>query len=509
MTEEAAERRVLIVEDDGVIAAHLESTLARLKFEVAGIAASGEEALHLAAERGPALALMDIGLDGALDGIATAALLRERFALPVVYLTAHVDPDTLSRAKHTEPAGYLTKPFREGALLATLEMALHAAAVRRRLRESERRFEALVAGAPVGIFEADTYGEVRFANEAWNRLLRTPDGQPAVWLDAAVPGEEQLLRGAWSNAVSAGTSFRATANLRGGDAGGPRVDFWAAPQRDDAGRPSGYVGVAVDVTDRARREEGHLLAERQALRAQKAESLTVMAGGVAHLFNNILQGVTLNLEVARVLLIDQPEPLEMVQTSLDAALRAAKISGLLRTYLGDVQGHRRPLDLALLCREHLPALRTALPPGVRLAESLPLAGPRVLGGPAQLRHLLDCLLVNAAEAYAGRPGEVRLALEVVEPAALPPLEERLPANWAPRTPLLARLSVTDHGCGIAPPALQKIFDPFYTTKFTGRGLGLPSALGVVRGHEGGLAVRSELGSGSVFEVFLPVLAEGG
>lgn len=116
---------ILVCEDEGIVAREIQSTLERYGYNVVGRAGSGEEAIRLASENTPDLALMDINLPGSLDGIATAQFLKEHYNVPVVYLTAYGDDETFSEAKQTQPLGYLLKPFREDELHTTIEAALH------------------------------------------------------------------------------------------------------------------------------------------------------------------------------------------------------------------------------------------------------------------------------------------------------------------------------------------------------------------------------------------------
>jgi CheY-like chemotaxis protein len=139
---------VLIVEDEGIVAKDLERTLERLGYCVAGIAASGDEAIDQAERLRPELVLMDINLRGAHDGVETAALIGERLAVPIVYLTAYTDDATIERAKRTLPFGYLVKPFDERALRSAVEIALHRHDVeeRRALRERLSTVGGMAAG---------------------------------------------------------------------------------------------------------------------------------------------------------------------------------------------------------------------------------------------------------------------------------------------------------------------------------------------------------------------------
>lgn len=128
--------RILVVEDEGIVAADIEHTLVELGYEVAGACASAEDALHKASQLPVDLVLMDIRIQGALDGVDTAELLRERFGIPVIYLTAHAEPDTVARAARTEPQGYLLKPFKQAELQTSITIALA-----RHRSEAKRRAE--------------------------------------------------------------------------------------------------------------------------------------------------------------------------------------------------------------------------------------------------------------------------------------------------------------------------------------------------------------------------------
>jgi CheY-like chemotaxis protein len=128
--------RILIVEDEGIIAKDIQSTLNRSGYSVIGIASSGEEAIKKAMEIHPDLVLMDIVLEGAMDGVEAAEHIRDHFDIPVVYLTAYSDDTTLQRAKITEPFGYILKPFQEKELYTTIEMALYKHTMQRKLKEA-------------------------------------------------------------------------------------------------------------------------------------------------------------------------------------------------------------------------------------------------------------------------------------------------------------------------------------------------------------------------------------
>jgi len=137
MTEAA--RRILIVEDQRLIAADLENTLKKLGYMVVGNVASGEEAISTSDQVRPELVLMDVRLRGEMDGVHAAEIIRDRFNLPVVFLTAYADEETILRAKKTTPYGYLVKPFNERELRATIEIAFYTHQMERTLADERAR----------------------------------------------------------------------------------------------------------------------------------------------------------------------------------------------------------------------------------------------------------------------------------------------------------------------------------------------------------------------------------
>lgn len=116
--------KILIVEDESIVALEIKSRLKRLGHAVPAVVSSGEDAIRQAAETRPDLVLMDIKLKGEMDGIEAAARIKAQFGIPVIYLTAYIDKDTVQRAQHTDPLGYVTKPYEEGEMDRVIERAL-------------------------------------------------------------------------------------------------------------------------------------------------------------------------------------------------------------------------------------------------------------------------------------------------------------------------------------------------------------------------------------------------
>jgi len=166
-----AKTEILIVEDERITAEDIRLSLGGLGYAVTGMASSGEEAIRKAEELHPDLVLMDIVLGGDMDGIEAAEIIRARFNIPVVYLTAYADEKTLERAKVTQPFGYILKPFDGRELRSNIEMALYRHKMEREVRESEEKYRTLFEGAPDGVEVLDRQGYIVDCNRAEELLL--------------------------------------------------------------------------------------------------------------------------------------------------------------------------------------------------------------------------------------------------------------------------------------------------------------------------------------------------
>jgi len=277
---------------------------------------------------------------------------------------------------------------------------------------------------------------------------------------------------------------------------------------DESGRTVGGLSSGMDITEQKR-------AEAQVRQLQKAESLGRMAGAIAHHFNNKLGVVMGNLEMALEDLPENTRVREYLVQAMEGARLSAEVSRMMLTYLGQTRGRHEPLDFCETVRKTLPMLQAAMPGHVALTTELPVHGPFVEANANEMHQVLANILTNAWESVGEDTGAVHLIVRKVAASDIPK-SHRFPVNWVPQDRDYVCLEIEDSGCGIATKDIEKLFDPFYSTKFTGRGLGLPTALGIVRAHQGGITVESRVcgqegskgeegltGSGSVFRVFLP------
>ena len=266
-----------------------------------------------------------------------------------------------------------------------------------------------------------------------------------------------------------------------------------------------YQAVHNELAERKRLEEEQRKWERQQQQLQKAESLNRMAGAIAHHFNNMLGAVIGNLELA-VMDLPPESPLELLNQALKASHRAAEVSSLMLTYLGQSVGKRELLDLSDLCRSSLPILQVGMGKDVVLETDVSSPGPTINANANQIQQVLRNLVTNAFESIGDAQGTIYLRIRTVSPADIP-VAHRSPIDWQPGTDAFACIELQDSGSGMSAREIDQIFDPFFSTKFTGRGLGLPVVLGIVRAHQGLITVESTRGQGSIFKVFFPLSSE--
>ncbi len=256
-----------------------------------------------------------------------------------------------------------------------------------------------------------------------------------------------------------------------------------------------------DVSERIRVEKQRRELETRLQEAQKVESLSVLAGGVAHDFNNLLTGVLGNAELALADLSPSAPGRAEVERIRTAALRAAELSRQMLAYSGKGQFVLEPVSLSDVLREIRHLMTASVSKSALLecdfAESIPAVDVDV----AQIRQAVMALLTNASEALGTEGGVVKVRTGVMDSQRSGKLLEHTIGDWKEAD--YAYVEVEDNGSGMDDDTRERMFDPFFTTKFAGRGLGLSALLGIVRGHNGVIQVRSAINAGTAIRIHFP------
>ena len=263
--------RILIVEDDLVVGRDIQNHLTRIGHTVVGLVARGKDALPLAIQSQPDLVLMDIRLDGGIDGIDVAQQLRDCCRIPVVYLTAYADDQTLQRAGVTEPFGYLLKPFEDSQLRTTIEMALYRHATERKLRESEESFRLIVDGIAGLVAISTAEGEIEFVNNQVLQYFGKTLEELKGWAtsDAVHPDDLPKAVTAWRHSVETGDPYDVDHRLRRADGAYLWFHSRGICLRDANGRIVRWYNLLTDIDERKRAEEQLRRSEAYLSKAQK------------------------------------------------------------------------------------------------------------------------------------------------------------------------------------------------------------------------------------------------
>ncbi|HEX6615170.1 MAG TPA: ATP-binding protein [Gemmatimonadales bacterium] len=247
------------------------------------------------------------------------------------------------------------------------------------------------------------------------------------------------------------------------------------------------------VREEAARREAEA-SEARARHVQKLESIGVLAGGIAHDFNNLLHVVLANADLARVQLPPDAAPRDHINEVIRATQRAAELTRQLLAYSGRGTVEVRRLDLSQEVREMATLLRTAISKQATLDWELSPDLPSVTADPTQIRQVVMNLITNASDALGEGTGTISLRTGLADAR-----EDGVPPGAH------VFLEVADTGVGMGSETLERIFDPFFSTKFSGRGLGLAAVMGIVERHNGRIRIRTAPGEGTTFRIFFPAV----
>ncbi len=261
------------------------------------------------------------------------------------------------------------------------------------------------------------------------------------------------------------------------------------------------LALVRDVTERKSAELERRDLEAQIQNAQKLESLGVLAGGIAHDFNNLLTAILGNTELTLLKLGPESSAADLVRQVRAATLTAADVSRQLLVYSGKGQFTLELLNVNQLVEEMTHLMRVSISKGITLDYDLESNLRPIEADATQIRQVFMNLITNASEAIGHRGGTITIATRNVAVARVHPTGEFFAEN--PPDGGYIAIEVSDTGVGMDAETREKIFDPFFSTKFTGRGLGLAAVLGIVRSHRGAIKVTSRPGKGTRFEILLP------
>jgi PAS domain S-box-containing protein len=394
----------------------------------------------------------------------------------------------------------------EHPTLGEVLIAVHTDITARRqameaLRESEARLRAIMDHSPALVSTKGLDGKVLLANRRFELLAEDPQNT-IVGHGVFDLFPKDVAEALWENDLLAREGAIEAEELVQHLDGSEHTYLTAKfPITDSQGTLVGTGAISTDITERKLAEERSRKLKLQLQEAEKLESLGVLAGGIAHDFNNLFQVILGNAELLGFHLPKEPKALARLEKITQATCEASDLASQMLAYAGKGPVFRKKLDLGVLLSETSSLLEKATSKKTTLSLNKGSDLPSLSADPRLLQQVLLNLVTNASEAIGDQPGEIKVETRAIN-CDRDFLDGALGGESLPEG-LYVCLEVSDNGCGMDEETQNKACEPFFSTKFTGRGLGLSTVLGVVRTHEGALKVESVVGQGTTLLVLLP------
>ena len=489
---------ILVVENEAIVALDLTERLSRLGYRVVATVAEGESALAAVIEHEPDLVLMDIRLMGAMDGIEASQQISQERDVPIVYLTAHSDPQTLAKACLTLPFGYILKPYTERELHTQLEIALYRHRAERQIRENEEKLRSVMDTAPDGIMAIDNDGVIVSSNPAAHEIFGYAEGE-MTGRNAGIlmPGLNPILvkdDPLWSLRTSGGKVLGAVREITGKRKDGTSIPIELAVSSKNGEQHGNYIGIVRDLS-RRKRLENQLVQVVDDLREadrRKDEFLATLSHELRNPLAPIRNAATI---LTRVDLADPKLRWCCEIVDRQVGLMTRLLEDLLdvnRITRGTLILRKEWVDFREIVRNIVATCSADIEAaGHKLVLEVPDDDTRLYVDAVRLTQVLSNLVSNAGKYMDGK-GVVRLAAMSEDGQFV--------------------VKVQDSGIGISAELLPHIFEMFRQAENNsersrgGLGIGLALVKSLVDLHGGSVEAQSAgLGEGSVFTVRLPLM----
>ncbi len=379
---------------------------------------------------------------------------------------------------------------------------LHDITEQKRMEEELMRAQSI---AHVGNWSYDVRNKIFVGSDEWYKIFGLAQNKftDESFFESVFPEDIQRVRQGWESILAGNPKaieYRLMINNQV-----KWVYSKADVERDSEGHISQIRGIVQDITEQKKAEEERIQLDSKMRDIQKLESLGILAGGMAHDFNNILMAILGHASLAAHEL-PQKSPLCGNLSEIEKAARqASDICQQMLAYSGRGRFLVQKININDLISDMANLLKTSISKKAELKLLLDKSIPLIEGDTTQIRQVVMNLIINASESLGEQNGYISLTTGVkfCDQSYLDELMYRADLKEG----LYTFLQVSDTGLGMDEHVIKHLFDPFFTTKFTGRGLGLAAVLGIIRGHHGGIKILSTPGKGSTFTVYFPIIGE--
>ena len=408
------------------------------------------------------------------------------------YTALRKDGSTFPILVHTNPVMRDNKPMGlRGIIVDLTEQKKMEADLTRRAMAMDHATDTIVV--------TDTKGTITYVNPAFEKITgytrKEALGENPRVLKSGKQ-DEVFYRHLWQT-ISGGKTWSGRFINRKKDGSHYTEEATISPVFSPSGEIVNYVAVKRDITDK-------IDLETQLRQAQKMEAIGTLAGGIAHDFNNILGVIMGRAELSQLDVPTTSPAYQHIIEVVKAGNRAKDLVQQILAFSRQAKQERRLIQPGIIIKEALKMLRSSLPSTIEIRQNIDAESGVILADPTQLHQILMNLCTNAYHAMEKTGGVLTVSLVAIEfdPSGTDQNTELAPGKYL-------QLMVSDTGYGIERHIMERIFDPYFTTKKPGEGTGLGLAVvhGIVKGHGGSILVESEIGKGTTFQVLLPKIED--
>ncbi|MCK4981101.1 MAG: response regulator [Candidatus Delongbacteria bacterium] len=479
---------------------------------ILSFATTGEEALNILSKEIPDIILLDVIMPE-INGFELCVKIKEidEFKkIPILFLTIKTDSESIVKGFESGGVDYITKPFNPHELLARIKTHLKLTDIQKELervnnekesiiedRISEiKRLGVILEQTEEDIIITDIEGNITYVNPAFERIT----GYPSVEVIGKNPRllksgkqSDEVYKEMW-NTITNGRVWRGMVINKRKDGTLIEEDSTISPLRNHDNENHGFFAIKRDMT-------AHNKLERQLRQSQKMEAIGTLAGGIAHDFNNILTAILGYTELAKMELPENHLTSSKLSEVLRAGNRAKELVKQILTLSRKTEQELIPVRVDIIINEALRLLRASIPSTIEIIQEINTTSGTVMADPTQIHQIVMNLCTNSYQAMLENGGSLCVSLEhkVIS-------EFDVEKNgYTIKAGDYLRLVISDTGVGIPKTEIERIFEPYFTTKRIGEGTGLGLAVidGIVKNINGLISVYSEVGKGTTFHVFLP------
>ena len=487
--------RLMVVDDEAVITMQLGMRLRSMGYDVVGTASSAEESVRMAKDLNPNLILMDIVMEGKLDGIHAAEIITAEMDIPIIFLTAYTDDEYIERAKSISPFGYIVKPYSENEVKANIEIAIHKKELERKQKKAGERIRRLflsVEQNPWVIMIMDTKLNIEFINKKFSRMTGYESREILGKNISLLESDEMLpevYKEVWEKIV-AGEEWRGELCIRK-KSGEPYQECTIIlPVKNANGDIDSFIVVMDSVIEHEKRKQMLLL------QSERLDAMRTMTAGIAHEFNNVFAVISGNTQLLKDGYKDDEELKNGLNGINKAIDRGTKIVQEMKEFTNV------KIDTAEYSHFNI---------GKLIKQALDLTMPR-WKDEAKIRGIsyeIDGENIKELPAVFGNPSEIKEVFINIINNTLDAMPDggRLSFNtWSKEDAVF--VSISDTGKGMTDDVKNRIFDPFFTTRSPeGAGLGMSVAYSITIRNGGRISVESEPGKGTTVTIRFGMIKE--